>query len=81
VLKALALGARGCLVGKAFLYALAAMGQTGVTTALEIIRNELQISLALTGCNDVQAVGPEVLRGSARGSNHRPQVMTLTAEQ
>jgi L-lactate dehydrogenase (cytochrome) len=81
VLKALALGARGCLVGKAFLYALAALGQTGVTTALEIIRNELQISLALTGCNDVQAVGPEVLRGSARGSNHRPQVMTLTAEQ
>lgn len=62
VLKALALGARGCLIGKAFLYSLAAMGQAGVTTALEIIRSELQVSLALTGTNDVRAVSPAVLR-------------------
>jgi L-lactate dehydrogenase (cytochrome) len=62
VLKALALGARGCLVGKAFLYALAAGGQMGVTQMLTILRDELRISMALTGCTDVQRVGPEILR-------------------
>lgn len=62
VLKALALGARGCLIGKAFLYSLAAMGQAGVTAALGIIRSELQVSLALTGTNDVRAVSSAVLR-------------------
>jgi L-lactate dehydrogenase (cytochrome) len=62
MLKALALGARGCLIGKAFLYALAAMGKPGVTTALEIMSRELQVSLALTGTNDVQNVGRDVLR-------------------
>jgi L-lactate dehydrogenase (cytochrome) len=64
VLRALALGARGCLIGKAFLYALAALGEAGVTTALEIIGRELQVSLALTGCNDVHAVSADVLRKS-----------------
>jgi L-lactate dehydrogenase (cytochrome) len=63
VLKALALGARGCLIGKTFLYALAAMGEAGVTAALDIISKELQVSLALTGTNDVQTVSPSVLRG------------------
>ncbi len=62
VLKALALGAKGCLIGKAFLYALAAQGEAGVMLALEILKKELQVSLALTGANDVRAVSPEVLR-------------------
>lgn len=62
MLKALALGARGCLIGKAFLYSLAAMGEAGVTTALQILRDELRVSLALTGVNDVRAVSPDVLR-------------------
>jgi len=61
VLRALALGARGCLIGKSFLYGLAAMGGEGVTTALDLIRKELTVSLALTGCNDVQAVDRRVL--------------------
>ncbi len=64
ILKALALGARGCLIGKAFLYALAAKGAAGVTLALEILRSELQISLALTGCNAVGDAGPHILRRS-----------------
>jgi L-lactate dehydrogenase (cytochrome) len=63
VLKALALGARGCLIGKAFLYALAARGEAGVTLALEIMRKELAVSLALTGANDVSRVTREVLVG------------------
>jgi L-lactate dehydrogenase (cytochrome) len=62
VLKALAFGAQACLIGKAFLYALGALGQEGVTLALEILKRELQVSLALTGCNDVRAVDTRVLR-------------------
>lgn len=62
MLKALARGARGCLIGKAFLYSLAAMGESGVTTALQILREELRVSLALTGTNDVRAVSRNVLR-------------------
>jgi L-lactate dehydrogenase (cytochrome) len=61
VLKALALGAKGCLIGKAFLYALAARGEAGVALALDIIRKELAVSLALTGANDVRNVTPDIL--------------------
>jgi L-lactate dehydrogenase (cytochrome) len=61
VLKALALGARGCLIGKAFLYALAARGEAGVALALDIIRKELAVSLALTGANDVRKVSADIL--------------------
>ena len=61
VLKALALGAKGCLVGKAFLYALAARGEAGVTLALDILRKELGVSLALTGANDVARVSRDIL--------------------
>jgi L-lactate dehydrogenase (cytochrome) len=51
--KALALGARGGLIGKSFLFALAAGGQAGVTRALEIIHDELRVTLALTGTTEV----------------------------
>ena len=61
VLKALALGAKGCLIGKAFLYALAARGEAGVTLALDILRQELAVSLALTGANDVRNVTRDIL--------------------
>jgi L-lactate dehydrogenase (cytochrome) len=61
VLKALALGARATLIGKAFLYGLGAMGERGVATALELIRRELDVSMALTGTRDVREVGPQVL--------------------
>ena len=61
VLKALALGAQATLIGKAFLYGLGAMGERGVATALELIRRELDVSLALTGSRDVREVGPQVL--------------------
>jgi L-lactate dehydrogenase (cytochrome) len=49
ILKALALGARACMAGRAFLYGLAADGEQGVTRALEIFRSELDVSLALLG--------------------------------
>jgi L-lactate dehydrogenase (cytochrome) len=62
VLKALALGARACLVGKSFLYGLAAGGRVGVTRMLEILRAELDVSMALCGVTDVRAIDRRVLR-------------------
>jgi len=62
IAKAVALGARAGLIGKAFLYALAALGEAGVTKALEIMRNELRVTLALTGTTSMAAVGPQILR-------------------
>ena len=61
VLKALARGARCCLIGRAFLYALAAGGEHGVRTALDLIRAELQVSMALTGTRDVRKVSRDVI--------------------
>ena len=61
VLKALALGAKSCLVGRAFLYGLGAMGEEGVRIAFEILRKELDVSMALTGVSDVNAVARSVL--------------------
>lgn len=53
VLKALALGAKGTYIGRSFVYGLGAMGQKGVTTALELIRRELDLSMALCGERDI----------------------------
>jgi L-lactate dehydrogenase (cytochrome) len=58
VLKALAMGAHGCLTGKAFLYGLAARGQPGVALALDILRREFEISMALSGSGRAADVGP-----------------------
>ena len=60
--KALALGARGGLIGKSFLFALAAAGEAGVNRALEIIRDELRVTLALTGTTSVGSAGAHMLR-------------------
>lgn len=57
VLKALALGAKGTYIGRAFVHGLGAMGQAGVTTALEIIQKELDVTMALCGETDVTALG------------------------
>ncbi|NOC84441.1 alpha-hydroxy acid oxidase [Ruegeria sp. HKCCD6428] len=57
VLKALALGARGTYIGRAFVYGLGAMGQKGVTTALEVIQKELDTTMALCGEKTVSALG------------------------
>ncbi len=62
VLKAVALGAQGVLIGKSFLYALAAMGEAGVTRALEIIQRELTVTTALVGRTSMRSVDASVLR-------------------
>jgi L-lactate dehydrogenase (cytochrome) len=61
VLRALALGARSCLIGRAFLYGLGAGGQAGVAKAIEIIRKELDVSMALTGITSVADAGRQVI--------------------
>lgn len=61
VLKAWALGARGTMIGRPFLYGLGAMGGAGVTKCLEIIRNELDITMAHVGHRDIQNVTTDIL--------------------
>ncbi|MFN7003722.1 MAG: L-lactate dehydrogenase [Roseinatronobacter sp.] len=61
VLKALALGAKGTYIGRAFTYGLGAMGEPGVTKALEIIHKELDVTMALCGETDVKNLGPHNL--------------------
>lgn len=61
VLKALALGARGTYIGRAFVYGLGAMGQKGVETALDLIRKELDTTMALCGRKDVKALDRDIL--------------------
>ncbi len=57
VLKALALGAKGTFIGRAYIHGLGAMGEAGVTSALEVIRKELDITMALCGEKDVGKLG------------------------
>jgi len=63
VLRALALGARGTMIGKAFAWGLGAMGEAGVTKTLEILHKELDVSMALSGLRDVKDASPAILRG------------------
>lgn len=86
VLKALGLGAKACLSGRAYLYGLAAGGEAGVTEALELIRQELDDALALTGAKDVDALPPDLVGGSTAGPKlaapfrRRPKSADLVAQ-
>jgi L-lactate dehydrogenase (cytochrome) len=66
VLRALALGARACLIGRSFLYGLAARGQAGVSLALEILRSELAVSMALSGARTAGEIGPGCIVSPSR---------------
>lgn len=61
VIKALALGATGTLIGRSYIYGLGAMGQAGVTKALEIIAKELDLTMAFCGLKDVRQVNQRIL--------------------
>lgn len=62
VLRAIALGAKGTLIGRSFLYGLGAAGEAGVTRCLEIIAKELDITMAFCGHNDIKKVDSSILR-------------------
>jgi L-lactate dehydrogenase (cytochrome) len=61
VLRALALGARSCMIGRAYIYGLGAAGQAGVTKAINIIAKELDVTMALTGTRRVADIDQRVL--------------------
>jgi len=61
VIRALALGAKGVYIGRPFLYGLGALGESGVTKCLEIIRNELDLTMAFCGLRDVNDVDSKIL--------------------
>jgi L-lactate dehydrogenase (cytochrome) len=61
LLRALALGARSCLIGRSYVYGLGAYGEAGVATAIEILAKELDVSMALTGVRNVREVSRGVI--------------------
>ena len=61
VLKAVALGAKGTYIGRAYIYGLGAMGEAGVTKALEVIHKELDVSMALSGRRKIEEIDRDVL--------------------
>ena len=63
LLRALALGARACLIGRAYVYGLGAGGKTGVAKAIDILEKELSVAMALTGTTRVADIGTQVLVG------------------
>ncbi len=62
IVKAIALGADACMLGRAWAYALAANGEEGVQHMLEIVQNEMRVAMALTGCNSITDIDQNILR-------------------
>ncbi len=83
VLKALAVGARGTLIGRAYVYGLGALGEAGVTRCLELIANELDLTMAFCGLTDVKQIDERVLwsvtdeLNSARAASPRAESMQI----
>jgi L-lactate dehydrogenase (cytochrome) len=63
LMRALALGARGCLIGRAYVYGLGAGGKAGVAKAIDILKNELSVTMALCGVNKISEIGRQVIVG------------------
>ncbi|ETR77015.1 L-lactate dehydrogenase [Afipia sp. P52-10] len=63
VMRALALGAKACMIGRSYIYGLGAGGQAGVTKALDLIGSELSVTMGLCGVNKIDDIGPHVLQG------------------
>jgi L-lactate dehydrogenase (cytochrome) len=80
LLKALALGAKGAFIGRPILYGLGAGGEAGVTRALEIIRTETDITMALLGERDIRNVGPHNIyrNGLARRQGHQASLTEVS---
>ena len=61
VLKAVALGAKGVYIGRSFVYGLGAMGEEGVTKALQIIHKEMDVTMALCGKTRIEQIDHSIL--------------------
>jgi L-lactate dehydrogenase (cytochrome) len=69
VMRALALGAKSCMIGRAFAHGLGAGGEAGVAKAIDLIRNELSVTMGLCGVNTIAEIDERVLAISPHGSN------------
>jgi L-lactate dehydrogenase (cytochrome) len=65
ILRALGLGARACLIGRAYVYGLGAGGKAGVAKAIDILENELSVAMALTGTVNISDIDGSVIAGGA----------------
>ena len=65
VVRMLALGASGVLLGRAWVYALAARGEAGITHMLQLVEAEMRVAMALTGCRRIADIGPATLVDTA----------------
>jgi len=75
IAKALALGAKAVLTGRATLYGTAIGGEAGALKAISLIRNELDKTMAYTGCCSVDELGPDIFFGEREGNRLRSRVM------
>jgi L-lactate dehydrogenase (cytochrome) len=71
VIKAVAMGAKGTYIGRAFLYGLGAGGEAGVTSCLNVIRKELDVTMALCGLRDINTVDLNILAENPFGPDYR----------
>jgi L-lactate dehydrogenase (cytochrome) len=71
MMRALALGARSCIVGRSYIYGLGAGGQAGVARAIEILGRELDVTMALCGVKSIAEINRDVLADTE--SQRRPQ--------
>ena len=72
IVRALALGARSCIVGRSYIYGLGAGGQAGVARAIEILGKELDVTMALCGVNSLAEIDRDVIADSPMESQRRP---------
>jgi len=66
VMRALALGAKSCMIGRAYIHGLGAYGGPGVAKAIDIIRNELSVTMGLCGVKTIAEIGTQVLASTPR---------------
>ena len=80
IIKAVALGAKGVFIGRAFLYGLGAMGEAGVTTCLDVLRKELDVTMALCGLRDIRQVDQRILVPGTYPTPHRVGRFAATSD-
>ncbi|MEX2035079.1 MAG: alpha-hydroxy acid oxidase [Xanthobacteraceae bacterium] len=72
IVRALALGARSCIIGRSYIYGLGAGGQAGVARAIEILGKELDVTMALCGVNSLAEIDRDVIADSPMDTQRRP---------
>ena len=79
IVKAVALGAKGVLTGRATLYGTAVGGEAGASKAINIIQTEMDKTMAYTGCRSVDEITTDIFFGDRQGNRLRDMVMDMDA--